>query len=66
MIEILVAGGLLAGIIMAFGGQHGAATDQAVVLPTGHLPADDLPCPWCGGDTREDDAYCPSCRQPFG
>ena len=26
----------------------------------------DLPCPWCKGQTREDDAACPSCDHPFG
>lgn len=66
MVEVLVAGGLLAGIVVAFGARTEAATDAPIVLPAGHLPPDDLPCPWCGAETREDDAYCPSCRQPFG
>ncbi|MDP8958352.1 MAG: hypothetical protein M3N51_03925 [Actinomycetota bacterium] len=26
---------------------------------------DDLPCPWCGASTQEEDAACPSCGQPF-
>ena len=26
----------------------------------------DLPCPWCLAQTREDDAGCASCGQPFG
>ncbi len=26
----------------------------------------DLPCPWCGAATQEDDVQCPMCDQPFG
>lgn len=26
----------------------------------------DLPCPWCGAPTAEDDEECPGCRQQFG
>ncbi|HZJ48376.1 MAG TPA: hypothetical protein VFD97_05000 [Acidimicrobiia bacterium] len=29
-------------------------------------PLADLPCPWCQAQTRENDANCPSCGQPFG
>ena len=66
MVEVLLAGGLLAGVIVAFGGQSETTTDAAVMVPIAHLPSDDLPCPWCGSATHEDDSYCPSCRQPFG
>ncbi len=26
----------------------------------------DLPCPWCGAATTEDDPACPSCGRRFG
>ena len=66
MFEILIAAGLLAGAIVAFGGRDDTVGDTAVIVPINHLPSDDLPCPWCGAETQEEDAYCPSCRQPFG
>ncbi len=66
MVELLVVAGLLAGIIVAVTGRHQPTTDNAVMVPVESVPSDDLPCPWCGADTHEDDAYCPSCRQPFG
>ncbi len=66
MIEVLLAGGLLAAIIVAIGGRSEVASGTATIVPVSPVPADDLPCPWCGADTREDDAHCPSCRQRFG
>lgn len=26
----------------------------------------ELPCPWCGAETQEQDTACPSCHHPFG
>ena len=28
--------------------------------------ASDLPCPWCGAATTEDDTRCPTCQRNFG
>jgi hypothetical protein len=66
MFELLVFAGLLAGVVVAFGGRDGARSDTAVITPVRRVPPVDLPCPWCGAETREDDAHCPSCHQPFG
>lgn len=66
MVELLVVAGLLAGIIVAVTGRNEPAGDTGVMVPVRPLPSDDLPCPWCGAETHEDDAFCPQCRQPFG
>lgn len=80
MIEILVAGSLVAGLMMAaVRGQtrhHGPATTVAsrsrLIDLVDVAPADsdsrtsDLPCPWCLAPTAETDVRCPSCGQRFG
>jgi predicted RNA-binding Zn-ribbon protein involved in translation (DUF1610 family) len=66
MLEMAFAAVFVTVALVAIGGRH-VATDKSVAL--GYTPleeATDLPCPWCSAITREADAHCPSCGQPFG
>jgi len=66
MLEMALAAVIVTVALVAIGGRP-VATDKAVTL--GFTPleeANDLPCPWCSGSTREADAHCSSCGQPFG
>ena len=66
MLEMALAAVLVTVALVAIGGRS-VATDKAILL--GFTPmedASDLPCPWCSAYTREGDAHCPSCGQPFG
>lgn len=78
MLELLVAGSTLTALLVA-GTMYRDRTDshaphQVIDLTTpapydvrsADLAAPDLPCPWCGAYTREEDAACPSCGQRFG
>lgn len=66
MVEMVIVAGLLAGVIVAITGRNDAASNTAVTLPLILPTTEDLPCPWCGAATREDDVRCPSCHQRFG
>ncbi len=77
MLELLVVGSTLTALVLAgsaYRNHDRAASSTAVVDLTAPVPIDprtdwaapDLPCPWCGAHTREDDTACPSCGQAFG
>lgn len=78
MLELLVVGSTLTALVLAgsaYRTQDRGAAPTAVVDLTTALPLDqqgeewaapDLPCPWCGAYTREDDSACPACGQRFG
>lgn len=54
-------------VVMLFQRGHTLAIStpaEALVLADDEVA--DLPCPWCRSQTREEDAACPSCGQPFG
>ena len=66
MLEMAFAAVLVTVALVAIGGRT-VASDRTVAL--GYTPLEetaDLPCPWCSASTREVDAHCPSCGQPFG
>jgi rubrerythrin len=68
MVDILTASALVAALVTVVTRRTAPATQAsdgaggAITL----LPDIDLPCPWCGAQTREEDQRCPSCHQPFG
>ena len=80
MLEILVAGSLVAGLVLTT--VRGQSERRSVMQPArlntpvvnlvevaGYEPdgrTADLPCPWCLAPTREGDDRCPSCGQKFG
>ncbi len=70
MFEIAIASVFIAVAFVAVGTSSRSASAAPVmeVLPVfGREEAvADLPCPWCLAQTREDDAGCASCGQPFG
>ncbi len=78
MLELLVVGSTLTALVLAGSAYRNAdrgASPTAVIDLTSRLPLDepagdwaapDLPCPWCGAYTREDDTACPACGQRFG
>ncbi len=78
MLELLVVGSTLTALVLAgstYRNHDRGASATAVIDLTAGPPLDpradewaapDLPCPWCGAYTREDDAACPSCGQRFG
>jgi hypothetical protein len=66
MLEMAFAAVFVTVALVAIGGRS-VVTDEAVPFaytPTGEQT--DLPCPWCSAQTREADAHCPTCSQPFG
>jgi len=70
MFEIAIASVFIAVAFVAVGTSSRASTATPVmeiqsVFSTEEAIAD-LPCPWCLAQTREDDAACASCGQPFG
>jgi hypothetical protein len=67
MLEMALAAVFVTVALVAIGGRS-VATDQSVQLAFTPLEeaSIDLPCPWCSASTREADAHCPSCGQPFG
>jgi hypothetical protein len=69
MLEVLVAATATTGLFaLAKGmrGNHHYRVDPALVVTPRDERGDDLPCPWCYGPTREDDARCPGCGTSFG
>ncbi len=78
MLELLVVGSTLTALVLAgsvYRRPDRGASSTAVVDLTTAAPTDvsndgwaapDLPCPWCGAYTREDDEACPACGQRFG
>lgn len=66
MVEMIIVAGLLAGVIVAITGRNEAPANTVVASPVIVPTTEDLPCPWCGAATREDDVRCPSCQQRFG
>lgn len=67
LLEVLVAATATTGLVAL--ARH--AREQPFVIDP-RLVVDlsgddrDLPCPWCGGSTREIDARCPNCGRRFG
>ncbi len=75
MLELVVAGASITALLLAATLQRPADGRSTQVLDLTGPPVDprladwgapDLPCPWCGAGTREEDAACPSCGQRFG
>ena len=72
MFEIAVASVFIAIAFVAVGttSRSSAPVTAMEVQPVIEKGTDeiltDLPCPWCLAQTNEDDAWCPSCGQPFG
>lgn len=70
MVDILVASGLIVALVAVVTRpepENGTLSPNRPDAPPLLLVSDhDLPCPWCGAATSEDDARCPSCRQRFG
>ncbi len=80
MFEILVAGSLVAGLVLTTvrGHDHRRPIMNSAMLnnpivdlaevaayePEGRMA--DLPCPWCLAPTGESDERCPACGQKFG
>lgn len=69
MLEMIVAGVLVAVAVFAIGNTGKPIGDTATLDPwigseDGATP--DLPCPWCFSQTDEQDEFCPSCGQRFG
>ena len=80
MLEILVAGSLVAGLVLTT--VRGQSQRRSIVQPArmsapivdlvevAGYESDgrtaDLPCPWCLAPTSENDERCPSCGQRFG
>lgn len=69
MLEMIVAGVLVAVAVFAIGNSGKPVGDIATLGPRvgpDDAAVPDLPCPWCLGQTDEQDEYCPSCGQRFG
>lgn len=70
MLEVLVAATATTGLFVLAkgikGNQHYRIDHTLVALPRDERGGDDLPCPWCYGPTREEDARCPGCGTAFG
>lgn len=70
MFEIAIASVFIAVAFVAVGTSSRASTATPVmeVQPvfSREEAVTDLPCPWCLAQTREDDAGCTACGQPFG
>lgn len=68
MLELLAAGLLFAVMVVLLTDRHPtlADTDQPLRLAVTPDRQSDLPCPWCGAATREEDNFCPGCGQRFG
>lgn len=77
MIELLIAGSVVAALLLAttqrqdthrLESQWLTSRSKQVPLKLEDLEFDyaDLPCPWCQAATREDDKSCPTCGQRFG
>ncbi len=47
--------------VFLFGSRRDPLTTDVVPLVDG-----DLPCPWCGAATAENDDHCPGCHHRFG
>lgn len=70
MVDILVASGLIVALVAVVTRSEPEnetlMRNRPDAAPVLLLSDHDLPCPWCGAATSEDDAHCPSCRQRFG
>ncbi len=68
MLEVALTTLFVAVAVLAIGQRHRqlvlSAPVETLVVPDDDVA--DLPCPWCKGQTDEDDNSCPSCGQPFG
>ena len=69
MLEVIVAGLLVAVAVFAIGNTGKPAGETVTLEPSlgsDDAPGLDLPCPWCLGQTEEQDEFCRSCGQRFG
>jgi len=68
VVPLLIAAALITALVVIAGNRFRATTDEFPHRSWGatYRPATELPCPWCGGETDEADASCPSCHRMFG
>ncbi|MFV2001117.1 MAG: hypothetical protein ACC654_12210 [Acidimicrobiia bacterium] len=66
MLEMALAGVFAAVALAAMGGRKLATGDPTAMVRAAIDESSDLPCPWCGSQTREADHHCPTCGQRFG
>jgi len=66
MLEMALVGVFVTVALFAIGGKRLATDEPTAMVYAASDESSDLPCPWCGAQTREVDHHCPTCGQRFG